>query len=100
MFYARQKTLVLAKPVTETDRTGFESKSYKDAGTVNIYIVKKGANAYRTNELNLVESEFVGYSQEKLEVGDRLDGKYIVDYVAPIRTGYAYSLSSWSAANG
>ena len=56
MFYARQKTLVLAKPVTETDRTGFESKSYKDAGTVNIYIVKKGANAYRTNELNLIES--------------------------------------------
>ena len=97
MFYGRMTYLLLEKPVTDKDRTGFVITSYTVAGNIRIYIVEKSASAYRTNELNLTESQWVGFTQEKLEVGDRVDGRYIVDYVSKSRNGYAVSLSSWRA---
>ena len=93
MFYGRSKIYKVEKPVIEKDKTGFETKSYKDAGTAAIYIVEKGANAYRTNELHLTESQYVGYTRDEIEVGSRIDSKYIVDYVSCHKDGFCLSLS-------
>lgn len=93
MFYGRLKTYKVEKPVTEKDRTGFETTLYKDAGTANIYIVEKGANAYRTNELHLTESQYVGYTRDLIEVGSRIDSKYVVDYVSRNKGTNCLSLS-------
>lgn len=93
MFYSRAKDYDVEKPVAEKDRTGFETTSYIHSGTAKVYIVQKNATKYRTNELNLTESQFVGYTRDELEVGDRLGGKYVVDYVSPARSSFAVSLS-------
>ena len=94
MFYGRSRIYKVEKPVTEKDRTGFETTTYKDAGTAAIYIVEKGANAYRTNELHLTESQFVGYTRDLVEVGSRIDSKYVVDYVSRNKGNYHLSLSA------
>lgn len=99
MFYSRMERFDLTKPVTEIDRTGFESTGYKDSGSIRVYVVKKSSVTYHSNELNLINSEYVGFTQERVEVGDGIGGKYTVDYVVPIRTGYALSLSSWGESN-
>ena len=93
MFYGRSKICKVEKPVAEKDRTGFETTTYKDAGTAAIYIIEKGANAYRTNELHLTESQYVGYTRDEIEVGSRIDSKYIVDYASRHKDGFCLSLS-------
>lgn len=88
------KTETLEKPSQTKDKTGFITTEYEESGKINIYIVEKAAMTYRTNELNLTESQYVGYTNEKVEVGDRISGKYKVDYIKPFRSYFAVSLSS------
>lgn len=83
------------KPVERQDSTGFSYDDWEKLDDIRIYIVQKSANAYRTNELHLTESAYVGFTKEKLNRGDRVGGKLIVDYVGP----KAVSLSAIGNAN-
>lgn len=94
MFYGRSKIYKVEKPATEKDRTGFETTTYIERGTAQIAIIQKNANEYRTNELNLTESQYVGYTRDDIEVGCRIGGKYIVDYVSAAHGNYHLSLSA------
>lgn len=101
MFYGRMTDYALERPVTTTDATNYSHTSWEDAGTARIYVIKKDANTYRTNELNLTESQWVGYTQDtEIEEGWRVGGKMVVDYVADTRTGRALSLSAVGKPHG
>ena len=92
MFEGRMEYMSLEKPVGVRDRTGFSYTEWeRQDEDIRLYIVRKSANAYRTNELNLVESDYVGFTTDKrVRKGDRIGGTMLVDYTGP----KAISLSS------
>ncbi len=97
MFYSRAIPLTLEHCTEQTDELNFTHKNWvEDDSPALVAVVEKGATAYRTNELNLTESQYVGYTRDERCIrGVRLGGRYIVDYCAPTRTGYALSMSAF-----
>ena len=94
MFVGRAKYYSLEKPVKSNDMTGFSISSWEKQDDIAAYIVKKTTTKYRTNELDLVESSLVAYTQDsRPEKGWRIGGNMIVDYVSNTKSGYALSLS-------
>lgn len=101
MFAARMEQEILEKPVKVADSTGFSVTKYLTQEPISIYLLEKPETAYRTNELDLRQSECVGYTLDSRPAqGWRIAGKWLVQSVTKHRTGYALSLVSFGDSQG
>lgn len=94
MFYSRMKEYPLQKKSTINDGFNYMRDEYQDAGTVKAYIVRTDLTRYTSNELDLNQYQFTGYTMDEgLEIGDKVDGKTITE-ITPHRQGFYMYLTS------
>ena len=85
MFEGRKRYYHIEKPVFKEDSFNYGKKSYIDRGTASIYIAPQDRTNTLANDLNLYQSTLVGYTNDEIDRGYVIDGKYEVLSVMPHR---------------
>lgn len=79
MFEGRKETFKVSRPVRESDSLGYEYTDYVKAGSINAYMVLEDRSTYQANDLRLMVSALVAYTDSDIvREGWLLDGKYKV----------------------
>lgn len=96
MFYGRMRYETLAKPTRQKDRLNFSTaREVQQVEDIRIYIVRNTQMLYQSNELNLKQSEYVGYTDDpRPQEGWIVADRYVVTDVMRDRQGYVLSLDS------
>lgn len=92
MFYGKMEEHKLYKPIYEIDECGERTTTYKQAGTARMFISVQDRSYYSGNDLNLLTSTLVGYTENtKIQENWKIDMLYVVESVIPHRQGcYVY----------
>ena len=81
MFNRQRKTYTVYKPQITVDSYNQEKVEYEEENTVSLSLSLNGRANYSGNDMSILQCEYVGVTNDNLEVGDLLDMKYEVRFI-------------------
>jgi hypothetical protein len=85
MFISRMIDTDVYKPITARDEYNFEYANYEACGKSPVYLTNQSVEEYAANDLELTETNYVGYTTDRNISKGWLVGNAKVNYVMPGR---------------
>lgn len=93
MFYGRMREYPLYELQTVDDGYGFSKEQFVDKGKITAYIVRTDFTRYQSNDMDLSNYQYTGYTDSQIEIGSKV-GNMRVTEVVPHRNGYYFYLAT------